>query len=811
MKLKLKNIGVGIQDVRIIRLTEETSLNNSEGIFTAHDPNEIEFGVRLDVAPPSMQYTKISTGEIVQLRLGDSITHPNQIDPDLDFDADWTPEEIEAYDARMGDRKDIIIFDTVKTLGDSTGNYILFDSGYSNAGTITINAENIVGAVTLQVPNVEIIIGSNVRRIDRASCFIQDNVNDTSLVFEEGIQYIQPMAFIILTLKNALVLPDSLNEAPGAIFPGGFVVPSITMGGGLTVIPSSFFASCKTDEVIIREGVIEIGDGAFGQNAIGTKVTLPSTLEIINNAAFMNWTNGVELIIPSALEVGENAFFYWGHDLGTVTDQGELTGTQSPFALTLPENLEVVGRSAFHGSRFKELTFNGIQTNSLGVMSFGWCTAEKLTVNGVIQNTDQSFIYMGLCESIDLGVDGITTIGGSTFLGMKKVTDLHIPKGCRLILASAFVLMSELTNLTFDDGVEEFSGDPFGSSYPKLEHLVFPNSLKRFNSLSMGDFSALKTMVFGNGLTRMGSLPNARGWDFKIFIGSPWVVSMQVPSFSYSPYLQVYVPVDSYVQYRNEIPTSAPVLVPYTPPAIPGVVELPPLEPIQTTEPWSIQWRNMDKAIPEQAYFDNGVVPADYLKDLPGFDDLIINCPVVANGALDTTGGPSALKRIRIMEGVVDLHSDVLSGMLIGVRELTLPSTLKGLGNSVLTAVSFLTSFTNNATAMDSVHPSALSDLPASLGTITPIYPEPPVVTEATPTRFAGTGKRDEVISYKITRGETTLVDTKLAISHDGTWYDNRGGEGYEVGDKMTAYYIDRMENVSATATVVTVALPPQS
>ena len=34
MKLKLKNIGVGVQDVRIIRLTEETSLNNSEGIFT---------------------------------------------------------------------------------------------------------------------------------------------------------------------------------------------------------------------------------------------------------------------------------------------------------------------------------------------------------------------------------------------------------------------------------------------------------------------------------------------------------------------------------------------------------------------------------------------------------------------------------------------------------------------------------------------------------------------------------------------------------------------------------------------------------
>lgn len=51
MKLKLKNIGVGVQDVRIIRLTEETSLNNSEGIFTEHDPNSIEFGVQLGEVP----------------------------------------------------------------------------------------------------------------------------------------------------------------------------------------------------------------------------------------------------------------------------------------------------------------------------------------------------------------------------------------------------------------------------------------------------------------------------------------------------------------------------------------------------------------------------------------------------------------------------------------------------------------------------------------------------------------------------------------------------------------------------------------
>ena len=45
------------------------------------------------------------------------------------------------------------------------------------------------------------------------------------------------------------------------------------------------------------------------------------------------------------------------------------------------------------------------------------------------------------------------------------------------------------------------------------------------------------------------------------------------------------------------------------------------------------------------------------------------------------------------------------------------------------------------------------------------------MITEASTTRFAGTGIRDEKISYKITRGETTLVDTLLAISYDGTCF----------------------------------------
>ena len=75
----------------------------------------------------------------------------NQIDPDIDFDADWTDEQLAEYTARMADRKDIIIYDTVKTIGDPTGDYVMFDPAYSNMGTIHINAENINGSIIVPV------------------------------------------------------------------------------------------------------------------------------------------------------------------------------------------------------------------------------------------------------------------------------------------------------------------------------------------------------------------------------------------------------------------------------------------------------------------------------------------------------------------------------------------------------------------------------------------------------------------------------------------------------------------------------------
>ena len=55
MKLKLKNIGGGQPVVRIIRLTGETTLDNSDNQFTVMDEAGMDFGIVLAPGPAPIQ------------------------------------------------------------------------------------------------------------------------------------------------------------------------------------------------------------------------------------------------------------------------------------------------------------------------------------------------------------------------------------------------------------------------------------------------------------------------------------------------------------------------------------------------------------------------------------------------------------------------------------------------------------------------------------------------------------------------------------------------------------------------------------
>ena len=74
------------------------------------------------------------------------------------------------------------------------------------------------------------------------------------------------------------MIPDSVEE----LGKGSFVRTSlewVRLSCNIKEIPTECFASCKLREVVIPEGVERVADGAFSENPLLKKVSLPSTLK----------------------------------------------------------------------------------------------------------------------------------------------------------------------------------------------------------------------------------------------------------------------------------------------------------------------------------------------------------------------------------------------------------------------------------------------------------------------------------------------------------------------------------------------------
>ncbi|MBR1519326.1 MAG: leucine-rich repeat domain-containing protein [Prevotella sp.] len=150
-------------------------------------------------------------------------------------------------------------------------------------------------------------------------------------------------------------------------------------------IPNYAFGLCTSlDDVIIDEGVEQIGMGAFGSCAMKT-LRLPSTMKIVGESAFsccrsleeIDLPIGLEEIgrsafsfsglksidVPEGIETIENSTFIYCADLESVVLPNSLkkiysnafVGCESLKTVTLPEDVQLVGDSVFtkNGTNFE--------------------------------------------------------------------------------------------------------------------------------------------------------------------------------------------------------------------------------------------------------------------------------------------------------------------------------------------------------------------------------------------------------------------------------------------------------------------------
>ena len=193
-------------------------------------------------------------------------------------------------------------------------------------GTFSSSRSNGMFTGTLTLPSTLKTIG--------AEAFAYTDFSG-ELLIPDGVTSIGAHAFKECDgFGGTLSLPDSIKTVGERAFYLCKGFTGLKLSASLTKIEERSFAhmyGLKT-EVVIPEGVTELGEGAF-ECSYMPSVRLPSTLRKIEKQAFMYAHNLTKITLPDGLEtIGDEAF----------------DGCYFKKAIVLPASIKSIGKKAFH-------------------------------------------------------------------------------------------------------------------------------------------------------------------------------------------------------------------------------------------------------------------------------------------------------------------------------------------------------------------------------------------------------------------------------------------------------------------------------
>ena len=241
-------------------------------------------------------------------------------------------------------------------------------------------------------------------------------------------------------LKDLPTYDYSYSEQEGIILipdeNGDIVKAIVTAKAGK--VPEGYFANgkfAKLSEVVIQDGVTEIGNNAFAYCTALASVTIPDSVTRIGSCAFHHCEALKSVDIPADAVLGYWAFRWSGLS-------GELT-----------INNKEIGAQAFYAC--KKLEKVTINSETVGQRAFEFCTGLKTVVlnEGLKIIGERAFKNCTAMTSIVIP-KSVISIGDGAFtscMGMKSMT-----LKCNATLGTGmFYNCSALTTLTFDESVTE--------------------------------------------------------------------------------------------------------------------------------------------------------------------------------------------------------------------------------------------------------------------------------------------------------------------------------------------------------------------
>ena len=270
--------------------------------------------------------------------------------------------------------------------------------------------------------------------------------------------------------------------------PWGTSITEVIIENGVTDIGECAFQSCTSlESVNIPESVTEIGSVAFLGCTSLTSVNIPDSVTSIGNSTFSGCTSLTSVNISDSVTSICYQAFCNCTSLTSITIPNSVTRIDSSAfsyctsltSITIPDSVTGIGPCAFENTAYYNNESNW--ENSLLYIGNHLIKAKK-DVSGNVEIkqgaktiADSAFENCTSLTSITIP-DSVTSIGYIAFSGCISLTSINIPDGVTSIYIHTFSGCTSLTSVTIPDSVTYIDGSAF-EGCTSLESVTIPDSV----------------------------------------------------------------------------------------------------------------------------------------------------------------------------------------------------------------------------------------------------------------------------------------------------------------------------------------------
>lgn len=347
-----------------------------------------------------------------------------------------------------------------------------------------------------------------------------NNTYDEDAVDDEGLDskpeynykslydYDNPKGYGVELVRNAegKVVKAIVSGVNGKV-PDGFFANlkgSVDENGKPIAVPAERWADLT--EVVIEDGVTEIGKDVF-QGCVGlTNVTIPNSVKKIGTWSFYMCKGLKNVDIPANMEIGDSSFRQSGLEQVTVSggSVGNYAFHRSEDLKKITVNCETIGEEAFSGCDYLTDITLGENVKTLGDKAFYTCDAlERVEIPSTVTDIGEKTFYS--CPALKEAIIRAGTVKAGTFYNCRALTTLVISDNATLDASfTAANAYAKETLETVKIGKGEIGNSAF-SNCTRLTTVELGDGVTSIGTSAFLKCKQLSSIAIGSGVTSIGT------------------------------------------------------------------------------------------------------------------------------------------------------------------------------------------------------------------------------------------------------------------------------------------------------------------